>query len=94
MSSGSGSLQFVGEFVGEGKDAFEATSRGLGPNPSTPKSGQRWSLCQAARRLLHESSGEEGDKWEEGSSRDQGVPHTVARRVPPGTKGCCPSGSD
>ncbi|KAL0349598.1 UNVERIFIED_CONTAM: hypothetical protein Sradi_4109000 [Sesamum radiatum] len=59
MSSDSRSVQFVGESVGEGEDAFEATSRGSSLNPPAHESSWRWSLRQAARRLLPKSSGEE-----------------------------------
>ncbi|KAL0306954.1 UNVERIFIED_CONTAM: hypothetical protein Sradi_6112700 [Sesamum radiatum] len=94
MSSDSRSLQFVGESVGEGEDAFEVTSRGLGPNPTAPESGRRRSLRQAAHRFLHESLGEDEDEWEEGSFQDGEVLRTEERRAPPGTGGRCPSRSD
>ncbi|KAL0301577.1 UNVERIFIED_CONTAM: hypothetical protein Sradi_6434500 [Sesamum radiatum] len=87
MSSGSGSLQFVGESVGRGEDAFETTSRGLGPNPSDPESGRTWNLRQTAHRLFQESLGEEGDEWEEGSSQNEGIRSARTRGVPPGTGG-------
>ncbi|KAL0387622.1 UNVERIFIED_CONTAM: hypothetical protein Sradi_2644000 [Sesamum radiatum] len=72
----------------------EATLRGLGLNPTAPKSGRTWSLRQAARRLLHESLGEEENEWEEKYSQDGGVLRTEECNALLGTGGSCPSWSD
>ncbi|KAL0342943.1 UNVERIFIED_CONTAM: hypothetical protein Sangu_1181700 [Sesamum angustifolium] len=92
MSSASKSVQFVGESVGEGKEAFEATLRRSGLNPLIQESNPRWSLHQAARRLLDESSKE--DEWEEGSSQGEGDPKPGGNKVPLGTIGSLLLGSD
>ncbi|KAL0307690.1 UNVERIFIED_CONTAM: hypothetical protein Sangu_3014700 [Sesamum angustifolium] len=96
MSSDSRSVQFVGESVGKGEDAFKATSRGLGPNPPAHESGWRWSLRQAACRLLNESSEEEeeDDGWGERSSQGEGDLRPGESRVLPRTRGSHPSGLD
>ncbi|KAL0453933.1 UNVERIFIED_CONTAM: hypothetical protein Slati_1371400 [Sesamum latifolium] len=67
MSSTDKSARYVGESRGD--DPFEATSRRLGSPLPSYVAGRRWSLRQAARRLLDESSEEEeGVGEEEGSS--------------------------
>ncbi|KAL0405966.1 UNVERIFIED_CONTAM: hypothetical protein Slati_3910500 [Sesamum latifolium] len=57
MSSTDKSIGYVGENLCE--DPSEATSKRPGSNPPSYDGGRRWSLCQAARRLLDESSKEE-----------------------------------
>ncbi|KAL0420355.1 UNVERIFIED_CONTAM: hypothetical protein Slati_3058400 [Sesamum latifolium] len=61
MSSTDESVRYIGENLGD--DLSEATSRRSGSPLPSYVAGQRWSLRQAARRLLDESSEEE-----EGSS--------------------------
>ncbi|KAK4386143.1 hypothetical protein Sango_2484900 [Sesamum angolense] len=96
MSFDSRSVQFMGDSIGEGEDAFEATSRGWGPNPPARESGRRWSLCQAARWLLNRSSRkeEEDNEWGEGSSQGEGGLRPGESKVPPATRGSRPSESD
>ncbi|KAL0373413.1 UNVERIFIED_CONTAM: hypothetical protein Sradi_3257000 [Sesamum radiatum] len=63
MSSTDESVQYVEENLGD--DPSEATSRrSVSPLPSYV-AGQRWSLHQAAHRLLNEPSEEEGEEEED-----------------------------
>ncbi|KAL0442195.1 UNVERIFIED_CONTAM: hypothetical protein Sradi_0158400 [Sesamum radiatum] len=89
MSFDSRSVQFVGESICEGDDTFEATSRGSGPSPPAHESGRRWSLHQAARQFLPESSREEEEEKEcgKGSSQGEGDLRPEVGRVPLGTRG-------
>ncbi|KAL0455312.1 UNVERIFIED_CONTAM: hypothetical protein Slati_0870400, partial [Sesamum latifolium] len=66
MSSTDESIRYMGENPGE--DPSEATSKRSGSNPPFYASGRRWSLRQAARRLLDESLEGEGDEEEADSS--------------------------
>ncbi|KAL0339291.1 UNVERIFIED_CONTAM: hypothetical protein Sangu_1451200 [Sesamum angustifolium] len=88
------SVRFIGESVGE--DLSEATSKKSGPDPPSYASAQRWSLCQATRRLLDEFSEEEeeGDDDEEGSSPGEGDTNPGGSKAPSGTRGSWPLGSD
>ncbi|KAL0387713.1 UNVERIFIED_CONTAM: hypothetical protein Sradi_2653100 [Sesamum radiatum] len=66
MSSTDESIRYVGENLGE--EPSEATSKRSGSHPPSSVGGRRWSLCQAARCLLDESSAGEGNEEEEDSS--------------------------
>ncbi|KAL0308993.1 UNVERIFIED_CONTAM: hypothetical protein Sradi_5841600 [Sesamum radiatum] len=94
MSSTDESVRFVEESVGE--DPSKATSKDSGPDHFSYASGRRWSLHQAARRLLDESSKEdkEDDDEEEGSSPCEGDTKPGGSRAPSGTRGSRPLGSD
>ncbi|KAL0433379.1 UNVERIFIED_CONTAM: hypothetical protein Slati_2672200 [Sesamum latifolium] len=91
MSSTDESVRFVGEVPGD--DPSEAMSKRLGPDPSSYTSGQRWSLRQAARRLLDESSKEEKDEVE-GSSSSNGALGNEADRVSGRARETHPAGID
>ncbi|KAL0447956.1 UNVERIFIED_CONTAM: hypothetical protein Slati_1923500 [Sesamum latifolium] len=93
MSSTDESVRIVGETPGE--DPSEATSKRLDSNLPFYTSGRRWSLSQAAHRLLDESSEEEEDDDEEddGSSPSEVDPDIRESKVPPRTRGSRPSGS-
>ncbi|KAL0288441.1 UNVERIFIED_CONTAM: hypothetical protein Sangu_2657700 [Sesamum angustifolium] len=60
MSSTDESVRYVGENLGE--DPSETTSKRYGSHPPSSVGGRRWSLRQAAHRLLDESSAGEGDE--------------------------------
>ncbi|KAL0412326.1 UNVERIFIED_CONTAM: hypothetical protein Sradi_1434300 [Sesamum radiatum] len=71
MSSSDESVCYVGESRGD--DPSKATSRRAGSRLPSYVVGRRWSLRQAARRLLDESfEGEEDIEEEEGSSPGEG----------------------
>ncbi|KAL0373277.1 UNVERIFIED_CONTAM: hypothetical protein Sradi_3243400 [Sesamum radiatum] len=80
MSSTDESVPYVGESRGD--DPSEATSRRSGSPLPSYVAGRRWSLRQAARRLLDESSDEEEDVDEaEGSSPGEMEPLPREERV-------------
>ncbi|KAL0462272.1 UNVERIFIED_CONTAM: hypothetical protein Slati_0114800 [Sesamum latifolium] len=87
MSSIDESVQYVGENPGEG-----TSKRSGSPLPSYV-TGWRWSLRQAARRLLDESSEEEGNEQEENSSPGETDPVSREERVLFGNRGSRPVGS-
>ncbi|KAL0427465.1 UNVERIFIED_CONTAM: hypothetical protein Slati_2921300 [Sesamum latifolium] len=79
-----------GESLGD--DPSEATSKRSGSPLPSYIVGRRWSLRQAARRLLDEPSEEEGDE-EEGSSPGEMDPLLREKRALFGNHECRPVGS-
>ncbi|KAL0367235.1 UNVERIFIED_CONTAM: hypothetical protein Sradi_3613600 [Sesamum radiatum] len=67
--------------------------RGLGLTRLLMPGGRKWSLRQAARCLLVESSEVEDDEEEEDSSLAEIVPIPREERILPGTRGSQPLGS-
>ncbi|KAL0307304.1 UNVERIFIED_CONTAM: hypothetical protein Sradi_6147700 [Sesamum radiatum] len=62
-------------------------SKRSGPDPTSYTGSWRWSLCQAARRLLDEFlKEEEKDEEEEGSSHGEGVPSIETDRARMGAR--------
>ncbi|KAL0449181.1 UNVERIFIED_CONTAM: hypothetical protein Slati_1474500 [Sesamum latifolium] len=92
MSSTDELVRYVGENLGD--DPSEATSKRSGSPLTSYVAGWRWSLCQAARRLLDEPSEDEGDdEEEEGSSPGEMDPLPREERVLSGNRGSRPMGS-
>ncbi|KAL0295358.1 UNVERIFIED_CONTAM: hypothetical protein Sradi_6839300 [Sesamum radiatum] len=92
MSFSDESVCYVGESRGD--DPSGATSRTLGSPLPSYVAGRRWSLRQAARRLLDESFEREEDIEEkEGSSPGEREPPPREERVSSGNRGSRPEGS-
>ncbi|KAL0394509.1 UNVERIFIED_CONTAM: hypothetical protein Slati_4417100 [Sesamum latifolium] len=92
MSSTDESMHYVGESWSD--DPSEATSRRSGSPLPSYVAGRRWSLRQAARHLLDESSEEEENVGEEeGSSPGEMEPPSREERVFSGNRGSRPEGS-
>ncbi|KAL0446395.1 UNVERIFIED_CONTAM: hypothetical protein Slati_1767400 [Sesamum latifolium] len=85
MSSTDESVRYVGEYLGE--DPSEVTSKRSGSPLPSYIGGRRWSLRQAARRFLDESSEDEGDEEEQDSSPSEIDPVPREERALPGTRG-------
>ncbi|KAL0453581.1 UNVERIFIED_CONTAM: hypothetical protein Slati_1336200 [Sesamum latifolium] len=85
MSSIDESVCYVGKNLGD--DLSKATSKRSGSPLPSYVTGRRWSLRQAARRLLDEPSKEEG------SSPGEMDPLLMEERFSPGNHGSRPAGS-
>ncbi|KAL0309357.1 UNVERIFIED_CONTAM: hypothetical protein Sradi_5878000 [Sesamum radiatum] len=79
MSSTDELVRFVRETPSE--DPSEVTSKRLGLDLPSYTGGRRWSLHQATRRLLDESSKEEEEDEVERSSPCEGL-HPMGRGAP------------